>query len=139
MFGVWAACRRWNCGLPGPLREELVARDFTDVMYGRLHRMAVDIYCLQHPDRYCASAKSLAAHLMGLCWFMTHTGTRAIGPEALRAWLDGTPRLEKPKLPSFRGKLTIADVRAAADRKNFSDDSGARRKPGSPSCRPTRR
>lgn len=30
-------------------------------------RLAFDTYCVQHPERFCRSAKSLAAHLGGLC------------------------------------------------------------------------
>jgi Family of unknown function (DUF5946) len=49
------------------MRDELLARDFQEIVYWRYHRLAVDAYCLQHPLRYCESAKSLAAHLCGLC------------------------------------------------------------------------
>lgn len=107
-----------GCGLDvrsGPagcqsIFDELLARDFSDVAYFRVHRMMVDTYSLQHPDRYCLSAKSLVAHLTGLCWLIEHGGSRAVGSEALRRWLNGTPRIEKPEIPSFRGRLTIADV-----------------------------
>lgn len=62
-----------GCGLVVPggaagcraLFEELLARDFTNSAYFRVHRMMVDVYSLQHPER--ASAKSLAAHLTNLC------------------------------------------------------------------------
>jgi len=48
-------------------RNELLARDFEQpALYWKFHRMAVDAYCLQHVP-YVASAKSLAAHLCGLC------------------------------------------------------------------------
>ena len=60
-----------GCGLVVPggtagcqaIMDEVLARDFSDVLYFRVHRMMVDTYSLQHPERYCASAKSLAAHL----------------------------------------------------------------------------
>ena len=95
------------------LFDELIARDFSDPRYGRTHRLAVDVYCLQHPDRYCASAKSLAAHLVGLRWILEEHGDTAISSESLRRWLDGNRRLQKPELPAFRGILTIADVLGA--------------------------
>ncbi len=101
------------------MMDELLARDFSDVTYFRYHRMFVDIYCLQHPDPYCLSAKSLAAHLTGLCWFIDNGRSRAVGSESLRRWLNGTPRIEKPEIPSFRGELTIADVRDAPDPKAY--------------------
>jgi len=112
-----------GCGAPAPggatgcqsMFEELLARDFSDVAYFSVHRLLVDTYALQHPERYCASPKSLAAHLMGLCWAMEMGGRRSIGSESLRAWLDGPARVQKPEIPSHRGKLTIADVRSASD------------------------
>jgi hypothetical protein len=70
----------------------------------------VDTYALQHPDRYCVSPKSFAAHLTGLCWTLERSGDRAVGSEALRRWLNGTSRIEKPDLPVFRGNVRIADV-----------------------------
>jgi len=118
-----------GCGLTVPggtagcqeIMDEVLARDFSSPAYFRVHRMMVDTYSLQHPDRYCLSAKSLAAHLTGLCWLLEHGGSRATGSEALRRWLDGTPQIEKPELPSFRGELTIALARAAADPEGYAD------------------
>jgi hypothetical protein len=111
-----------GCGLVVPggaagcqaIMDELLARDFSDVAYFRVHRLLVDTYSLQHPDRYCVSAKSAAAHLTGLCWLIERGGSRAVGSESLRRWLNGPARIEKPALPAHRGKLTIAEARAAA-------------------------
>lgn len=121
--GVTTSERCAGCGLAVPggtagcqaILDELLARDFSDVAYFRVHRMMVDTYSLQHAERYCASAKSLAAHLIGLCDLLERGGSRAVGTDSLRRWLDGTPRLKKPPIPSFRGSLTVADVRAAPD------------------------
>jgi uncharacterized protein DUF5946 len=112
-----------GCGLQAPggaagcqrILDEILARDFTDARYFSVHRMLIDTYCLQHPERYCASAKSLAAHLTGLAWLIERGGGKAVGHEPLRRWLDGAPRLERPEIPGFRGGLTIADVRGAED------------------------
>ncbi len=95
--------------------DELLARDFSDVAYFRVHRMMVDTYCVQHPDRYCVCAKSLAAHLTGLCWRVERGGSRAVGSALPRRWLNGAPRLDKPEIPLFRGRLTVADVHQARD------------------------
>lgn len=92
------------------LFEGQLARDFSNVAYFAVHRMLVDTYALQHPERYCASAKSLAAHLTGLCWLVERGGSRAVGSEALRRWLNGNPQLEKPEVPAIRGSLTIGDL-----------------------------
>jgi hypothetical protein len=77
-------------------------------------RLTIDIYSVQHPDRYCVSAKSLAAHLTGLCWAVEREGTEA-GLRVLQRWLNGSVPLNKPDVPKDRGKLTIADVAGAID------------------------
>jgi hypothetical protein len=77
--------------------------------------MLVDTYALQHPERYCASPKSFAAHLTGLCWLLECDGNRAVGGEELRRWLNGNPKIEKPALPVRHGELTIASVVATRD------------------------
>lgn len=77
-------------------------------------RLAFDTYCVQHPDRLCVSAKSLAAHLGGLCWGLEHDGV-ARGFEHYRRSLDGTVSFAKPLLPTERGAMTIADIAAASD------------------------
>jgi hypothetical protein len=94
--------------------EELGARDYLDVRFGRHHRVVVDVYSLQHPDRYCASAKSLMAHLTGLCAWIDHPGHPAL-LRALQQALNGAVVLRKPDLPSDRGFLTIAGVRDARE------------------------
>jgi len=95
--------------------EEILGRSFSDGLYFSVHRMVVDTYSLQHPDRYCKSAKSLAAHLCGLCQIIEEGADRAVGDEILRRWLDGRVSLSKPEIPEFRGELTIRDVREAPD------------------------
>ena len=77
-------------------------------------RLSVDVYCLQHPDRYCVSAKSLAAHLTGVGWAVERGGGEW-GLRQLQRWLDTGPKLEKPAPPAGRGALTIADVASAED------------------------
>jgi hypothetical protein len=89
--------------------EEVSARAFSNAVYGGPHRMMVDAYCVQHPDAYCASAKSLVAHFGGLCVGFEYDGAPVIYKALLR-WLDGPPFIPKPVIPYFRGALTIAEV-----------------------------
>jgi hypothetical protein len=91
------------------------AREYADIRFAARRRMIVDTYCLQHPERYCASARSLAAHLTGLCIAMEHRGREEQLNAAMQRWLSRRPELEKPPLPETRGRLTIAAVRAATD------------------------
>jgi hypothetical protein len=90
--------------------EALLARDYEDPAFFAVHRMFVDVYSLQHPERYCRSAKSLAAHLVGLGQILEEGIPAATGAPALRDWLDGSRELEKPPLPEARGEVTLGDV-----------------------------
>lgn len=75
-------------------------------------RLTIDVYSLQHPDRYCVSAKSLAAHLTGLAWSIEQGGSER-GLQIPQRWLNSPGKLVKPGLPRERGALTIAYVAAA--------------------------
>jgi len=76
-------------------------------------RLTIDVYCLQHPERYCVSAKSLVAHLTGLCWALEY-GISEGGLRELQRRLDGRQDLVKPPLPAGRGTLTVADIARVA-------------------------
>jgi uncharacterized protein DUF5946 len=95
--------------------DQFRARETTELATSYVStRLTVDIYCLQHPDRYCASAKSLAAHLTGAGWALERGGDER-GLRLLQRWLNGRVELQKPAIPDFRGELTIGDVATVAD------------------------
>jgi Family of unknown function (DUF5946) len=109
--GMRAAPGQRNCAA---LRDALLARDFEQpVRYWKHHRLAVDAYCVQH-SLYVKSFKSLAAHLCGLCVAFEQNND-ANKLKQLQLWLSTNPKLAKPELPSFRGRLTIADVSGIDD------------------------
>jgi hypothetical protein len=95
--------------------DALVGRDFSDARYFATHRLFVDTYSLQHPDEFCRSAKSLCAHLTGLCWVLEGGAGTAIGPKQLHRWLDGNRVLEKPPVPAERGAITLGDLPIEAE------------------------
>jgi hypothetical protein len=95
--------------------DALLVRDYGDPPLYRIHRLAVDAYACQHPDRYCASARSFTAHLTGLHAFFELGGKRS-ALRVLQQWLSGPRALEKPALPAQRGVLTIGDVPLEVDR-----------------------
>jgi len=100
-----------NCAA---LRDILLARDFQNpVVYWKYHRLTVDAYCVQHQP-YVKSAKSLAAHLCGLCVAL-ELNSDPVQLERLQIWLSTNPELTRPELPSFRGNLTVADVSGIED------------------------
>jgi hypothetical protein len=76
-------------------------------------RLTIDIYSLQHPERYCVSAKSLAAHLTGLCWALEH-GIGEGGLRELQRRLEVRRDLVKPPIPTGHGNLTVGDIAGVA-------------------------
>jgi len=94
------------------LLDEISARAYSDLNYAATHDLAFDTYCMQHPERYCRSAKSYAAHLTRLCCGLEHRGDPKIY-EAIQKWLNGVVALEKPEAPNYRGQMTVADLREA--------------------------
>lgn len=96
------------------LFEDVLATEFGDYRYGRLHRLTVDTYSLQHPERYMRSGKSFAAHLTGMAAALE--ADESVN-QALQRWLNGPRRIDAPDPPSpgQRGKLTITHVHGASD------------------------
>jgi hypothetical protein len=85
----------------------------------RSTRLTIDVYCLQHPERFCVSAKSLAAHLTGVAWSIEHDGSER-GLQTLQRWLNAPGDLIKPALPPHRGILTIADLDSATNLEDYA-------------------
>ena len=92
------------------LLESIGLREFEDMRFARYHRVVVDVYAMQHPDRYGRSAKSFAAHLTGLCAWLEDE-SRALSVNAsVQRWLSGPSPVERPELPANYGALTIGEV-----------------------------
>jgi predicted SnoaL-like aldol condensation-catalyzing enzyme len=110
------SCGAAVAGLDGcrPLLDELIAREFGDYRYARMHRLTVDTYALQHPEHYMRSAKSFVAHLTGMCAAM-ETGDAAAINRSVQQWLNGPKAIERPlDVPrGQRGDLTIVHVHEA--------------------------
>jgi hypothetical protein len=97
------------------LFEEILAREFSDYRYGRIHRLTVDAYALQHPDSYMKSGKSFVAHLTGMCAAFEFEDTLVLN-QAVQKWLSTNPQIQKPaEIPNERGTLTVKYVHAAVD------------------------
>ena len=96
------------------LFEEVIAREFSDYRYGKVHRLTVDAYSLQHPETYMRSGKSFAAHLTGIYAALESEDALAVN-QKMQKWLSANPKIEKPAgLPRQRGKLTITFIHSAA-------------------------
>lgn len=118
-----------SCGLTGAgglegcqrIFESIGLREYEDMRFARYHRIVVDVYALQHPDRYGRSAKSFAAHLTGLCaWLEDESGAQSINA-AVQRWLSGPSPIAKPQPPPSYGALTIGDLAAADDPIRYGD------------------
>lgn len=92
----------------------MTARHFEQpALYVRFHRLAVDAYCVQHSP-YVKSAKSLAAHLCGLCITFEQGGDDH-AMRRLQQWLNANRALQKPEVPRVRGELKIDHLNGIAD------------------------
>ncbi len=97
------------------LFEEILAKEFSDYRYGKIHRLTVDAYSLQHPDAYMRSGKSYAAHLTGIYGALESEDASAVN-QTVQKWLGKNPKIEKPaRLPEQRGSLTITFIHSAID------------------------
>lgn len=94
--------------------DQLSAQAWSSPIRGAVHNLVVDAYALQHPEEYGRSAKSYAAHLLGLCCGVEHPGDQKLYWSIAR-WLDGPKTVGKPALLTSRGLLTVADVSRSAD------------------------
>jgi Family of unknown function (DUF5946) len=95
---------------------EVLACEYSHRAYGRLHRLTVDAYAVQHPGRPSPqTVQSAAGHLVSLYLVLelckpSEEATRAIGVVTGRkgryTWLDP---------PQSMGPITVADVHGAQD------------------------
>jgi hypothetical protein len=103
------------------LFESIGLREYEDMRFGRYHRIVVDVYAMQHPDRYGRSAKSFAAHLTGLCaWLEDEAGAPEVNA-AVQRWLSGPSPIEKPSVPTTYGALTVRELVDEADPVRYGD------------------
>jgi hypothetical protein len=92
------------------LFNAITAQSFSSAAHFAVHRAAVDCYALQHPEYFCASAKSYAAHLSGLCVAIEYDRSVEVNA-AIQKWLNGPIDLQKPKLLIERGEINILHLK----------------------------
>jgi CTP:molybdopterin cytidylyltransferase MocA len=94
---------------------EVLAREFENVTFGRVHRHTVDVYSVQHPgtdDR--RQRQSVALHLIGLCHWLEHN----VGMDRLNAITQRLANADRdwPWLePPSAYPMTVVDVLEARD------------------------
>ena len=91
----------------------MLAREYGDPAYFRLHQLTVDAYVVQHPgEPERRTVQSLALHLITLCLVLERRADPAAGPTVHRR-LAGRATFHWLEPPASRGRLTVADVRRA--------------------------
>ena len=96
------------------LFNEITAQSFSSAEHFTVHRAAVDCYALQHPEYFCVSAKSYAAHLSGLCVAIEYNRSVEVNA-AIQRWLSGSIKLMKPAVLIDRGEITITHLQNLSD------------------------
>ena len=94
---------------------EVLAREFGDVGFGRVHRHTADVYAVQHPGTDGRRQRqSVTLHLVGLCLWLEHRveGDRL---DAITARLARDERSWPWLPPPRRYGMTVADLFAARD------------------------
>lgn len=91
------------------LFDEVLAREFSDYRYARLHRLTVDANALQHPAEYMRSSKSFAAHLTGAYAAIELDGNLASQTNRIvQQWLSGAKVLPRPAWIAWRDYHALA-------------------------------
>ena len=100
------------------LYGEVLAREFGESRFARLHRLTADAYAAQHPgaaaDR--RAVQSVAVHLIGLHLSLERPAALAPGRELaplLQAAADRSAEFRRLPPPARMGAVTVADVHAA--------------------------
>ena len=93
---------------------EVLAREYSDFRYAKVHRLTVDAYAVQHPGRPSPqSIQSAALHLMSLCAVLERGLARERMPALLKEASRRKGRYEWLEPPSSTGEVTVADVHPA--------------------------
>ena len=99
---------------------DLIGREFADPAFYRSHRLTVDSYCLQHPERYMISTKSAAAHLAGICWSL-EVGESLHLPAPLKRFVDGPRTFDRVAAPPplHRGRINLTYLLPIRDSEEY--------------------
>jgi CTP:molybdopterin cytidylyltransferase MocA len=94
---------------------EVLAREFGDVTFGRVHRQSVDVYAVQHPGTdERRQRQSVALHLIGLCHWLEHD----VEFDRLNAMTQRLANEDRPwpwLTPPAGYPITVADLLVARD------------------------
>lgn len=90
---------------------EILAKEYSDPSYFKVHRLTVDAYAVQHPgstDRQ--SIQSVGVHLIRLCLFLEHGLTAENANDAMLEAGKNKLKFTWLEPPESLGTITAADV-----------------------------
>ncbi|HKA23670.1 MAG TPA: DUF5946 family protein [Candidatus Eisenbacteria bacterium] len=93
---------------------EVLAREYSDFRYARVHGLTVDAYAVQHPGEPSAHAiASVGLHLQRLHWVLElgYDGVRAT--RVMQRAAERKRELTWLEPPAERGSMTVVDVQRA--------------------------
>lgn len=94
---------------------EVLAREFENVTFGRVHRHTVDVYSVQHPGTdERRQRQSVALHLIGLCHWLEH-GLEVDRLNAITQRLANEDRAWPWLTPPEGFPMTVGDLLTARD------------------------
>jgi hypothetical protein len=98
------------------LYGEVLAREYGDYSFARLHRLTVDSYAAQHPGRPAPrTIQSVAVHLVGLQLSLERPEPGRVLEPILQAAADASAGYRWLEPPPSLGAITVADVHRAGD------------------------
>jgi len=108
---------RYMASSPGcwAIYGEVLAREYSNALYAKNHRLTVDAFAVQHPGQPSRQAiRSVCLHLCSLCAVHEH-GVPPHQATALLQELADRVDYEWLEPPSSLGVVTVADVHATSN------------------------
>jgi len=95
---------------------EVLAKEYSDLQYQRVHPLTVDAYAVQHPGQPSPqSIRSVALHLISLCAIFEQGVEISAATRVIQQAATDKERFEWLPPPPSRGALTVAEVHLAQD------------------------
>jgi Family of unknown function (DUF5946) len=95
---------------------EVLAKEYSDYRFGRVHRLTVDTYAVQHPGKpERRSIQSVAVHLIGLHLSLELEFDNRRAVKMRQAAADRSSSFVWLDPPEPLGSMTIVDVHRAGD------------------------
>lgn len=95
---------------------EVLAREYSDFRYQKVHRLTVDAYAVQHPGQPSPqSIRSVALHLISLTAIFEKNMELQQATKLLQKAAENKEQFIRLTPPASLGELTVADIHAAKD------------------------